>query len=726
MKTRTPQTPAKVPRRFFRVTPGQTVRLLPGGPRVRCGAICVLAAFSAAKAVEIEPVGFLRPHGPGRYSDRTMTVALDVDRNSARVIAYALKDRPFSYAETLPAGTLRSGGDAVEFEVALLGPDDRRFTRTVEVRGLCLDHDTGADSHVAGDTIRLHRETFLVNLPFLPGFEQVEIAGPLRGDGSNVRKRLGSQRLTRDLLVTVGGKESWSGRDFGSASGSAPDFSPETTGAVHWPSEYGDPDIYESYSDEETVPRIHIVIVPDGYRYAEKALLQANAWALVNRFRATTPYKEHDPFLTYTLVYAYSSESGTDQCDCGVVKDTAMNTRFPGFANTCGAVQNRCLFYGPPNNWGPICDPTSSTANIVAAELRAPGHDKTIIMVNSNRFGGCGGDRAVYSGFAPDVGIHEMGHSLAGLGDEYVLYGACGTSSYGINTSRNSQVGNWPEWIADIGPPVEGGAYYSHCLYRPEGGCAMQITGYPFCRVCQQQWALNFFGYPTIYGFYPISSVSPEGDVRTQVGLPASFSVETRLAVGPNVTNEINWQISGPGYPDPTTVATQTSTHTRSFAMPGTYALTCDIVADTNFIKPERAGVNHSYNTWFIDAVPVPEVSGPLDPQIVVLKKGSDCFIRFADTGSANYNLYVSNAANTHPFRVASPALGKTECGLTGLIPVAGGMNELRGYDLGSGLTEPAKVLYFLVTADNKAGTEGPLGNDSAGVARTADAYCNR
>ena len=79
-----------------------------------------------------------------------------------------------------------------------------------------------------------------------------------------------------------------------------------------------------------------MTIVPDGYTYAEKATMVSHANALVAYLRSKTPYKEHDPFINYILVYAYSGESGTDQCDCGIVRNTAMSTGFPNAGYPCG------------------------------------------------------------------------------------------------------------------------------------------------------------------------------------------------------------------------------------------------------------------------------------------------------------------------------------------------------------------------------------------------------
>jgi hypothetical protein len=54
--------------------------------------------------------------------------------------------------------------------------------------------------------------------------------------------------------------------------------------------------------------------------------------------------------------------------------------------------------------------------------------DVTVVLVNESRYGGSGGPAAVsYNGSEmPRVFVHELGHTLAGLMDEYTLYGGNG------------------------------------------------------------------------------------------------------------------------------------------------------------------------------------------------------------------------------------------------------------------------------------------------------------
>jgi hypothetical protein len=533
-------------------------------------------------------------------SERTLGVGIEVDRHGARVLSFTMKPRPF-FDSAEPPGVRTVGGAApVQVEVKLRGASGPALTRRLDLPGLCLEHGPGAEPHIEGDTIRLHRESLLVELPEMQGFDTVEVAYHEPGPGAAFRRVIGSQRLDRSRFNRAASPVSYDDLVFaevGPAGGSDTASPLEDLGI--WPEEYGDPDVYRTYGDpSEADRRINIVIVPDGYTYEQKSLMEQHADSLVSSFRSKTPYAEHDPFINYTLIYAYSAQSGTDECDCGSLVDSAMGTRFPDRGYACGSSGNRCLYYGTG------CD-ASGTTNIVAAEQRAPYHDETIVMVNTSRYGGCGGLRAVYaagSSSATEIAIHEMGHSLAGLADEYGGSSACGTYAGEVNASLNSEVGAWAEWIDELGPPREGARYHNACIFRPDDSCEMRSLNREFCPVCQQQWALTFFGHWRVAPTAPISAQDPGPSLSVAVGAPTTFSVEGRFATGPQVTNSIQWTLQGPGYPEPTVVASGTTDYVGTFPQAGQYTLRCDVVADTNFIKPQKNGPNVGTAEWTVEA----------------------------------------------------------------------------------------------------------------------------
>jgi hypothetical protein len=408
-----------------------------------------------------------------------------------------------------------------------------------------------------------------------------------------------------------------------------------------------------------------------------------------------------------------------------------MNTRFPQLGSppyACGDLNNRCIYYGTGSG-GPDCDPNTSSVNIAAAELRSPAQDRTVVMVNTARYGGCGGSRAVYSAAnssATEIVMHELGHALAGLADEYAYDALCGSYASEINTSTHRAGGAWTEWVADLGPPREGAQYYQQCLYRPFDDCEMRTLGPPFCAVCNQRWSLVYFGHPRVSPTAPLSGMSPASPAATQVGLPTPFAAMTRLSVGGAVTNSFVWTLQGPGFPTPTTVATGSPAYSGAFPQTGQYTLVCEVIADTNFVKPQKTGANRDTATWVVNVTGVPEVSSSGGHLLAVAPNGNAIDLRLENTGSLHYNLYVSNKPGTAPFKVGASADGKRACDLPGLADTGNGYLQLSGYSLEGGITGPTNALFFLVTADNGPGTEGPLGAASNGTARSADQYCAR
>ena len=525
-------------------------------------------------------------------SDRTLQIALVMSRDGADLAAFTVKERPFV---ALPSSATAALDGKPRLDLVLHGPDGAFVARQVAIDGLCVEHGRDAEPHVSGDTILLHEEGIVVELPELPGFDRLTAGIEIPGEGAATSRSLGTFALDAPRFDPAGGKLVY--RDLAFAQPGLEVVPAPRAVTIHWPEDFSDPDIYRVHGDANEVPeRINVVIVPDGYRYAEKALMESHAAALVASFRAKRPFSEHDRFFNYILVYAYSEQSGTDQCDCNVVVNGAMGTRFPFGNGICGHSDNRCLYYGGG------CD-SDGVFNIVTAELRAPAIDESIVMVNTTRYGGCGGARGVYSAghaLGPDIVTHELGHSFNGLADEYDGNPACGTTASEINTSRNATTGSWPEWIPDIGLPWQGAQYYNQCIYRPTSSCHMRSLGPPFCPVCMQRLVIGTFGHPRVSPTAPIASASPPSPATFPLGQPTRFEVETRLAQG--ATDQITWTVHGPSDPSPVVVLTGETALDYTFSEEGDYEIRCEVIGSTNFVKPQKTSSNRDIATWTVHA----------------------------------------------------------------------------------------------------------------------------
>jgi hypothetical protein len=152
--------------------------------------VSIAAPFATARAEEIAPARYVEGAAGkiGHYSEGTISVAVSVDRERAEIIAYTRKARPFERA--LEAGAPLAG-ERDALDVALLGPGDARYTRRIPIEGICFEHDANAPAHVEGDTIRLHRESYIVEVPELAGFDRLEISRETEGEGARGRALLG-------------------------------------------------------------------------------------------------------------------------------------------------------------------------------------------------------------------------------------------------------------------------------------------------------------------------------------------------------------------------------------------------------------------------------------------------------------------------------------------------------------------------------------------------------
>lgn len=572
-------------------------------------------ASAAGTVVELTPVEVRATPGGGiaeRYSERTLVVGIEVDRESARVLHYAVKPRPYITTTSDPKRAPAGRGPRVELEVVLRGPGATIHTRRVEVPFLCLDHGREVAGHEEGDTYRPHRTAVLVELPELPGFDRIDVAVLDSEQGRETLRRLGEDRLDIDRFQAAGGPLAYDDVKFADPQ-AVPKVAAPQGSSVLWPEDFDDPDLFRlSGNADEVDRRINLVLVPDGYTYAQKALMEAHADAVIAEFRSSSPHAEHDAFYNYILVYAYSIESGNDQCDCGVIRNSAMGSFFPLTNPACGHSDNRCIRYGG-DALG--CD-DGGLGNIISAELRAPARDSTLIMVNTTRYGGCASDRGVFAAahaIGPDIAVHEAGHSLAGLADEYGGNG-CGSGAWEINTSQDPVDGAWPEWIVDLGTPRDGGQTFDTCIYRPTDSCRMLGATSENCAVCRQRWALRTFGHPRVKPTAPVASYSPPLLLQVEPGQPTDFSVTTRLPSGAEVQNSITWTVEGPGDTEPTVVASGVTTYQHAFPDEGQYVMRCQVIAGTNFIKPSRYLDNVETVAWQVDVsnAPPAEVAVPI------------------------------------------------------------------------------------------------------------------
>ncbi len=194
-------------------------------------------AGASGDLVALRPVGVqdLRGERYGTYSERTIAAAFAVDRDQASLISFTLKDRPFvrSLATDHPRPT--GEGNTTQLEFALLGGSGLKYARLLDFTGICLEHGPDEPPHILGDTIRVHRDTVVVEFPEVMGLDRIEVASYEESAGNLNRKLLASVLMDSAHFVRAGGKALYGDLAFAAEKEMAAPPEPDTPGNVIWP-----------------------------------------------------------------------------------------------------------------------------------------------------------------------------------------------------------------------------------------------------------------------------------------------------------------------------------------------------------------------------------------------------------------------------------------------------------------------------------------------------------
>jgi len=288
-------------------------------------------------------------------------------------------------------------------------------------------------------------------------------------------------------------------------------------------------------------PGVDLVILGDGYRIDQQQLLREHAEGLIDLLRADAGISAHLGGFNIHMIETISNDSGADDSDLSDSRNTAFDSAY----NCFNVVRLVC----------------ANTLKIFQAALNDyPDLDQVILLVNDLRFGGSansGGSIAITSAYSPEIALHELGHSLAGLADEYVdaeiveqLGAGVANQQYpNIAFSDNPSRVPWRAWIdsldnlpmheGDFGVGVfEGGLYQHSGVYRPTFTSRMRDYAQPFGPVNSEQWILSLYQMTEgIRGFSPVSNV-----VLMTPGTEQEFSVSTLFG---DAVQSVQWKMNG-------------------------------------------------------------------------------------------------------------------------------------------------------------------------------------
>ncbi len=388
--------------------------------------------------------------------------------------------------------------------------------------------------------------------------------------------------------------------------------------------------------------RIDLVFVGDGYLVSELGGYATHVAAALNTLLSQEPFSTYGTFFNAHRVDVISSESGVDNDPTqGISRSTAIDMGF-----WCEGIERL------------LCVDVAKAYGFAA---QAPQTDHVLAVANSVKYGGAGytsSDLATYSGgnsSAAEVAIHELGHSLGNLADEY-HYGDGATYTGFERPERNISILNsslmpmfatkWAAWLGNPGVDYDGlvstyeGAYYNqYRIYRPTFNSKMRSLGRPFNLPSVEGLIIEFYKF-----------VSPLDD-WTPTGPPLeNSSVVFVNPVHPlNHPLEIQWSLDG----IPVAGATQETLHVVTLGLaPGDYILSVMVKDSTTLVhdEPARDSLMTESRSWTLQVAPSAAVRD-VDPASAL--RFAIAPSPFADRTTLRYRLPAVSAVRLSAYDLA-------------------------------------------------------------------------
>jgi len=290
--------------------------------------------------------------------------------------------------------------------------------------------------------------------------------------------------------------------------------------------------------------RMDLVFVGDGYTAAEMGKWRTDAQRVIDGFLADPLFVANRASMNVHRVDVASDQSGADEPDKGVYRDTAMDGSF-----YCYNIDRL------------LCVNSTKVYNIIGSVLAPDQRDVIVVVSNSTRYGGSGGEIATLSMNAQsvEIALHEIGHTAFALADEYD-YGTCNqgaepaSSNVSLNGTRNvkwgrliasttavpTSLGQYPNGTVGT---FQGAQYCNTGKYRPTENSRMRTLGYPWHAVNEGLARAVFASYG-----------QPTGGPVTQTGSLTNGATANAPSASPGYiqtgSGTFSIQLSGPAGTD--------------------------------------------------------------------------------------------------------------------------------------------------------------------------------
>jgi hypothetical protein len=241
---------------------------------------------------------------------------------------------------------------------------------------------------------------------------------------------------------------------------------------------------------------INVVFLSEGYTAAQLNQFTNDAKLLMNYLQSGPPFDAYRNYFNGFAISVASVESGADHPLSGIYHNTYFNSTYYSYS------LERLLTI-PPNNLDPYYADGQGKVDALLQTFM-PEYDLVSVIVNDSEYGGSGGNVLITSRNADsaEIAAHELGHTFAGLGDEYSdpYPGSVPYEMPNVTQQTNRALIKWTAWILGSTPVptpdtapytsvvglFEGAEYQTTGWYRPQHICEMRALDNPYCKVCAE------------------------------------------------------------------------------------------------------------------------------------------------------------------------------------------------------------------------------------------------
>ncbi|WP_163971883.1 M64 family metallopeptidase [Oceanobacillus halotolerans] len=285
--------------------------------------------------------------------------------------------------------------------------------------------------------------------------------------------------------------------------------------------------------------RLNLVIFGDGYTPDEMDKFRTDVDRNQNVQWSVEPFRSYRNYFNVYMVETPSRESGVscDPDDGNVRRDTVFNLQYVWNGDCPADELARGLYYGDGGREAA----DEIIEEHIAPELGIPAdaqNIQTLAIGNTFTYGGIGGVNATTTGGSPQgplVSLHELGHSLGNLRDEYAYsnrdvpggpHGDYEPQSFHHTRMTSEEMieqeAKWWRWLGEESESggiiraadpdgYESGALHSSNVWRPSNHSMMRHTGFYFDQVGREHMTQRITGMRDA-GVMPLRS-TPEGEV---------------------------------------------------------------------------------------------------------------------------------------------------------------------------------------------------------------------